>query len=325
MAKFLSEKELYPEVRERSAQTKNVLWVCSPYLGLNAHEVFSQEIAKNPPKDVRFIFKLEMQSVKKGAVNPHEIEYFQKHVKKCKIKTNNTFHSKIYVFDGSALVASANLSKKAFEKSIEAGVILTGEQVKKVKRRFKRLWKSSDPIENLDDYKKAWAIAAGARDKSDYHSKPKVKAHTTVDLWDEEIENKWLLHITGETSKKTQRLIHEATNWTENEELVSDLNFETFNSLGTGDIIYLQIDYEKNRVPEIEKGRVIDKQEVETGSGGSYHVAYTSIKKKKVEKSMLAECLEELRIENSREEVPLSNQQAKLLEQLLNEKRVQKE
>jgi hypothetical protein len=325
MAKFLSEKELYPTVKERSAQTKNVLWVCSPYLGLNAHEVFSEEIAKNPPKHVRFIFKLEKRSVEKGAVNPHEIEYFKKHVKKCKIKTNNTFHSKIYIFDDSALVTSANLSKAAFEKSIEAGVILTGEQVKKVKRRFERLWKSSDPIKNLDDYKKAWKTATGARDKGDYHSKPKVKAHTTVDPWDEEIENKWLLRITGETSKRTQGLVEEATKWKENEGLVSDLSFKAFNSLGTSDIIYLQIDYEKNRVPEIEKGRIIDKREVETGSGGNYHAAYKSIKKKKVEKNVLAECLKELRIEKSQEGVPLSNQQGKLLEQLLTKKGFQKE
>jgi phosphatidylserine/phosphatidylglycerophosphate/cardiolipin synthase-like enzyme len=192
MARFLTEKELYPEVKKRSKQTKNILWVCSPYLGTNAHEIFSEEIAKNPPKDIRLLFRLEKRLVEKGMVNPNEIEYFQMHIKNCQIRTNSIFHSKIYIFDDSALVTSANLSKTAFEKSIEAGVILTGQQVEKVKRRFERLWETSGPIGDLDDYKKAWKTTPMTSNTGDNHSKPKVKNHTNVVAWDEDTENKLL-------------------------------------------------------------------------------------------------------------------------------------
>jgi hypothetical protein len=101
--------------------------------------------------------------------------------------------------------------------------------------------------------------------------------------------------------------------------LLSDLNFKTYNSVGTGDIIYLQTDYAKNRKPEIEKGQVIDKREVETGRGGKYHLAYIPIKERKIEKSELAKWLEESKISNY--PVVLNNQHVKWLEQQLYKKR----
>lgn len=315
MAKFLSEKELYPAVKEKSAKTKDVLWVCSPYLGYGAHEVFSEEIGRTPPGDVRFIFKLSMRPVKRGVVNPHEIEYIQKHLKGCKIKTNDIFHSKIYIFDDSAVITSANLSKTAFGKNIEAGVLLNGAQFTKAKRFFENLWKRSDPIKNLNDFKRAWRTTKGTGNKGDLRTKTKVKPHTSIQAWDENLENKWLVHITDETDRETERSIYEATNWKESGELVTDLRRATYNSVGTGDIIYLQIDYEENQKPKIEKGKVIDKRMVETDRGGKYHLAYESIVEKKIEKSKLEQWLEESKIGNYRDAVLLNNQQAKSLEQ----------
>jgi len=82
MAQFLSKNELYPLILEKSAKTRNILWVCSPYVGDNAHKIFSQKIVETPPNDIRFIFKLNHQSVRRGEVNPYEIEYLIDHFRK---------------------------------------------------------------------------------------------------------------------------------------------------------------------------------------------------------------------------------------------------
>ena len=58
MARFLCNTELYEIILQKSLDTRNILWVCSPSLGLGAHRVFSQEILKNPPADIRFIFQV---------------------------------------------------------------------------------------------------------------------------------------------------------------------------------------------------------------------------------------------------------------------------
>lgn len=147
MAQFLSKSELYPLIIEKSAKTRNILWVCSPYVGDKAHEIFSQKIVETPPNDIRFIFKLNRQSVRRGEVNPYEIEYLNDHFRNGIVRTNDTFHAKVYIFDDSALVTSANLSRTAFERNIEAGVLLEGKQVRKVKGFFEELWKNSKPEE----------------------------------------------------------------------------------------------------------------------------------------------------------------------------------
>src|SRR5271157_3706935 len=99
MNRFLSRGELYETIQQKSSETKEVLWVCSPNLGLNAHKIFSQEILKNPPTDIRFVFRVDDIAVKKGEVNPYEIQYFTEHFNSGSVRTHETFNSNIYVFD----------------------------------------------------------------------------------------------------------------------------------------------------------------------------------------------------------------------------------
>jgi hypothetical protein len=119
MVKFLSCNELYETIRQKSLETKDILWVCSPNLGADAHEVFSQEILKCKHADTRFVFKLAELSIKNGDVNPYELQYIMEHFTSENVKSYDNFNSNIYIFDNSALITSANLTKSAFESSLE--------------------------------------------------------------------------------------------------------------------------------------------------------------------------------------------------------------
>src|SRR4030042_6451186 len=90
MAKFLSCSELYETIQQKSSQTKNSLWVCSAQLGSGAHNIFSQEILKKPPSDIRFLFQLNDASIQLGQINPYEIQYLAEHLDGATVKVKKT-------------------------------------------------------------------------------------------------------------------------------------------------------------------------------------------------------------------------------------------
>ena len=160
MAKFLYSAELYETVLQKSLETKEVLWASSRSLSIGAHRVFSQEILKNPPSNIRFIFPVNDLTVMRGEVNPYEIQYFLEHFKGLSIKCHENSHSNIYIFDNSALITSATLTEAAFESNIESGVLLEGSDAEEVKNFFTQsLWNNSKSIGDLKKYKIMWNLA----------------------------------------------------------------------------------------------------------------------------------------------------------------------
>jgi len=317
MARFLSEKELYPTIRKNSAKAKNIFWVCSPYLGSNSHEVFSQKIMETPPKDVRFIFRLNMLSVRRGEVNPYEIEYLMEHFRRSSIKTNDTFHSKIYIFDDAALVTSANLSKSAFQTNIEVGVLLQQEQVKKAKSFFESLWKISKPIRNLNGYKSAWNKAKAKRKPSeDQYSNRPVTPHTRIKPWNEDAANKWFMRITKEMTKKTENAIYKDTGWTRRFGLIADIERKTFESLRLGDIVYI-FDFtgRSKNVVKIEEARIKDKRKIETDEG-NYHFIYEKMNSSKIEESEFNQLMKKAKLGKAYEKM-LDRKQANILKEAI--------
>src|SRR5512135_3045748 len=126
MGKFLSGTQLYDAILEKSAGTREVLWVCSTQLGVDAHRVFSQAIIKNPPANIRFVFPINDLTVKRGEVNPHEVQFLKEHFKDESVRANDQTRSSIYVFDSLAFVTSAVLTTEAFESNLEVGVMIDG-------------------------------------------------------------------------------------------------------------------------------------------------------------------------------------------------------
>ncbi len=270
MARFLHNAQLYQTILQKSLETKETLLVCSTSLDIGAHQVFSQEILKNPPADIRFVFRVNDLAVKRGEVNPHEIQYLIEHFKSISIKSIDNFNSNIYIFDNSALITSATLTKAAFETNIEAGVLLEGTEAEEVKGFFNEsLWNSAKSIGDLKKYKHMWNLAQKTTKKSNIK---KVKPHTEIKEWTYTYINTWYIGVPKWLSPKFERKVKKETNWPTNLSVIGDIGYNAFLQLKLGDIAYIA-DLSKRGKIGIELIHIIDKARVETDEG-DYHAAF---------------------------------------------------
>ncbi len=167
-AKFFIHSSLHREVWANFSQVPNfiklykknpraperLLWVCSPQLGVDAHKVFSQAIAKTPPASIRFVFPLNDLTVKRGEVNPYEVQFLKERFKDESVKSNDQTSSNIYIFDDFAFITSAVLTAGAFESNLEVGVMIDGAEVDGVKAFFEQhLWQNAKPVGDLKKQK----------------------------------------------------------------------------------------------------------------------------------------------------------------------------
>ena len=306
MARFLSCSELYETIQQKSSEAKEILRVCSPCLGLDAHEVFSQEILRNTLSDIRFVFGLNDVSVKSGEVNPYEIQYFVEHFKGSSIKSHDNFHSNIYVFDDVALITSANLTRAAFESNIEVGVVFDGPEVDEVKRFFDQsLWQAAKPIGDLRKFKRIWNAAQ--KDAKNVNLK-KGQFHTKIKDWTDDYVDSWYIGVPFRLSAKTERKIKKETNWPSKLSIVGDAGYQTFRQIKLGDLAYLADLSKKRGKIEIKVARILDKSRVETDEG-DLHLAYETENNYLLEREKFYEMLKEAGIGSRTSETILSNDQ----------------
>jgi hypothetical protein len=316
MVKFVSGSDLYNLIQERSAAAKNVLWVCSPYLGESAHQIFSQNIIKNPPQDVRFVFRVNDLLVKQGEVNPYEVQYFIEHFNE--IRINDGFHCKIYIFDDSAIITSANLTKTAFENNIEAGVLLEKQEIEEVKDFFARtLWDNATAIKNVEKYKRIWKISETT---SKTHSSYKLKKHTHIKEWTDESVTTWYFSVPFYFSKKTEQKIKHEANLPKDIGIIADMHITSFRNLKLGDLVFIADLNKKRGKVEIETGRVFDKCKVETDEG-DHHFAYQTIKTYEIERKKLIAALGALNLSKKSDTI-LTEPQIQTLTKLITRKKI---
>jgi hypothetical protein len=309
MVRFLPCDELYKTIRQKSLEAKETLWVCSPHLGLNAHTVFSQEILKNPPIDIRFVFRLNDLVVETGEVNPYEIQYFMEHFKGNDVRSHDNFNSNIYIFDNSALVTSANLTKTAFEKDVEAGVLLDGSEFNEVKNFFNQsLWQTSRPISDVKKFKKIWCKSQ--KNVKDYSKK--IKDHTKIEDWSDDYIETWFFRIPEQMSLKTQHKIHKETNWENELLLVGDIGPNSFKQIKLGDLAFIANLYKKRGPIEIELARIFDKSRVETDEG-DLHLAYLLEKSFSLERDRFYEMIKNANVGIKSSEIKLNQSQLEYL------------
>ncbi len=314
MARFISCTELYKNIQQKSSETKEILWICSPNLGSDAHEVFSQEIARNPPTDARFVFGLSEAAVKRGKVDPYEVQYFNEHFKTNSVRSDDSFHSSLYIFDSSALITSANLTKTAFESNIEVGVFLDDEQVDAVKKFFTSLWEGAKPVKDVKKYKRMWNIEKKSESKE--HVKPS-KPHTKIDSWTNNYANMWYLSIPSTMAKKTERKIVKESAWPKNLKIVADIGPSTFKQVKLGDLALIA-DLTKKRASglKLELARIIDKNRVETDEG-DLHFAYETEKTCEIERANFYDILKKADITPRSSEILLNQDQATFIINIL--------
>ena len=313
MARFLCNTELYEIILQKSLETKNILWVCSPSLGLGAHRVFSQEILKNLPVDIRFIFQVNDFTVNSGKVNPYEVQYLLERFKDISIKSNENFNSNIYIFDDSVLITSATLTEAAFESNIEAGVLLEGADAEQVKGFFtESLWNTSKSIGELKKYKLMWNLAQKATKKGNLK---KVKPHTKIKDWTNAYINTWYIGVSKGISAKSERKVMKETSWRTDLSVLGDVGYHAFTQVKLGDHAYIA-DLSKRGKVEIKFAKISDKARVETDEG-DFHCAFEVEKKYELEREKFFDMLKNSSISSKTSETILNDDQLKQVDNVL--------
>jgi len=304
MAKFLYNAQLYETILQKSSEAKETLFVATTSIDFGAHQVFSQEIIKNQSADIRFLFRINDSAVKQGKVNPYEIQYLLEHFKGINVKSSDNFHSNVYIFDNSALMTSATLTKEAFESNTEAGVLLEGLEAEQVKAFFNDcLWSSSKLIGDLRKYKQIWNLAQ----KTAKISSKKTKSHTQIKEWTSVNSNTWFIGIPKWISPKFERKIKKETNWPSDFSVIGDVGYNAFLQLKLGDIAYI-FDTSKRGKIGINFVRIVDKTRVETDEG-DYHAAFEPEKTYQLQKEQFFELLKNANIKSKTSEIILNNDQ----------------
>jgi hypothetical protein len=307
MARFLSQGELYATILQKSLETKEILWVCSPYLGSGCHKVFSQEILINPPTDIRFIFPVNDVAVKGGEVDPYEIQYLTEHFRGINIKSHDTFHSNMFIFDNSALVTSANLTVSAFENNIEVGVLLDGADAEAIRSYFNEsLWNTAKPVGPLKKYKLMWNLAQKTLKTGNLK---KAKPHTEIGDWTNAYINTWYIGVSKWLSKKTVRMIKKETVWLGNLSVVGDVGYHPFTQLKLGDYAYIADSSKRGKIG-VALVRISDKARVETDEG-DLHCAYETQKTFSLNREQFYEMLKNANISSKTSEIILNGEQVK--------------
>ena len=310
MAKFLSRGELFAAIKQKSSQTRRVLWACSPQLAAGAHRVFSQEIHKNPPADVRFVFPLNEAAVKDGDVSPHEVQFLLEHLGDSAVKTNGRIDANLYIFDDSAFLTSQGLTEAALDSHTATGVMLTEPQeIEEIKGFFNQsIWQNAKPITDLKKQKKTY--------NTTQKNAPKPKTHTEIEEWPDDCFTTWYIGVPRNLPKKLERKVKVERAWSTGLLLVGDVGYKAYKQLELGDIAYLFNVYKKVGGVEVQLVRVQDKDRVETDEG-DFHLLCRVEKNYLLQREQFHSLLNAMDIHSKNAEVPLNTQQQTLLTQAL--------
>jgi hypothetical protein len=316
MGKFLACAELYEAIQALSSEAKETLWVSSQQLGTDAHKVFSQEILKSPPADIRFVFPLNDDTIRRNEIDPHEVQYLKEHLKEDSVKSSDKVHSNIYIFDNQAIVTSAHLTKPAFENNADVGVVIDGEELTAVKNFFaEEFWKNAKSIGDLKIFKKNWNLSQKQLTKKPQR-RLKIVAHTNIAEWSDEYVNTWYIGVPNQFPAKTILKVRKETNWGNNLQVVGDVVYSAFKELKTGDLAFLADVYRQRGKIIVQKLRVYDKSKVETDEG-DFHLACQVLNNFTLERNQFFELLESMNIRSRSLDVKLSAEQLKVFSETL--------
>lgn len=136
--KILSEQSLVKELRKLSNSSIQRIWIASPYISnLKAvQQIIGNKWLNNPNISVHLLTDIEELS----QLSYDTLEAFYK---SGSIKSLRGLHAKMYIIDNQILITSANLTKTAFSKRYEIGVIIDGEEAKDAINQYENWWKNT--------------------------------------------------------------------------------------------------------------------------------------------------------------------------------------
>lgn len=311
MAKFLSKGELYAAIKQKSSQTRQIMWACSSTLGIGAHRVFSQDILKNSPLDVRFAFPLTEATVKENQVSPHEIQFLQEHIDGSLVKTHSNFYANLLIFDDSAFVTSAGLTQAALDGDTATGVMLTEpEEVDQIKTFFNQaIWQNAKSTGDLKKLKKTYNI-------TQKNNLSKTKTNAEIEGWPDTSFQKWYIGVLHKLPRQVESKVRVERSWSTKLLFVGDVGYKAFKQLRLGDITYLFNVYKSVGGVEVQLARVHDKEKVETDEG-DFHLLCQVEKNYLLPREQFHDLLNAMGIHSKNSEVPINDQQMILLSEAL--------
>ena len=133
---------VYGEIRQNLSEAKIEVLVCSPWITYLVNEF------KEFPKGVclKIITNFRREDVKRGITDVDKLRALQE--LGAEIRFNNDLHAKMVFIDAkTAIISSANLTKRGLSVNFEAGaVIKDSEKVKEAVKFFNTVWKESETL-----------------------------------------------------------------------------------------------------------------------------------------------------------------------------------
>ena len=131
---------VYNEIRNNLSQAKNEVLVCSPWITYLVDEF------KDFPKgiDLKIITNFRKEDIKRGITDIDQLRILQSFG--AEIRYNNNLHAKMVFIDGeTAIISSANLTKRGLSVNYEAGAVIKDQKkVSEGIQFFKGVWDESD-------------------------------------------------------------------------------------------------------------------------------------------------------------------------------------
>jgi len=140
--KVLYGQDLVNELRKLADSVTDRLWIAVPYMGNPSvvKRILGKEWFDNPSVNVKLLTDISDLT----CLDTDTIKIFYD---RGQVKTLLGLHAKIYIVDDTCLVTSANLTKTAFSKRHEIGMLYSSVEAKQTIRIFNEWWNKSEDID----------------------------------------------------------------------------------------------------------------------------------------------------------------------------------
>jgi sugar-specific transcriptional regulator TrmB len=133
---------VYGEIRNSLSEAKKEVLVCSPWITylVNEFKGFPQGIS------LKIITNFRKEDVERGITDVDKLRALQD--LGAEIRYNNNLHAKMVFIDGkTAIISSANLTKRGLSVNYEAGAVIKDlEKVEEAVKFFESVWKESETL-----------------------------------------------------------------------------------------------------------------------------------------------------------------------------------
>lgn len=144
----LSEQALVDQLHAKSVQVERRVWIASPFIGSweNVAGILGLNGEGGRKVSVRLLTNLSGGG---QFVNADTLRRFRR---RGEVRQIPALHAKVYILDDYALVSSANLTKTAFTKRLEIGILLSPSEATEVINLYEDWWQNEATGVEPDQY-----------------------------------------------------------------------------------------------------------------------------------------------------------------------------